>query len=188
MGQIVLKNISITLDPVSIQKAIDDVRKLKDDLAEALTELARFITEEKGVEFAKMQIAQFPAIDTGELLGSITGAYNKSEHSGTIYSGAYYAVYVEFGTGIIGESNAHPQAEVHGWEYDINNHGEAGWFYPEKDGPESNAWSPDGRKAAGVKMRWTKGMPARPFMYNTLRDLEREVEKEGGRIIAEYLP
>lgn len=188
MGRFVLKNISFTLTEGSLQDAIDEVNKLKDDLSEALAELARFITEEKGVEFAKMQIAQFPAIDTGELYNSITGTYNKSDHSGTIYSGAYYAVYVEFGTGIIGDANPHPQAQVHGWEYDINGHGNAGWLYPEKDGPESNAWAPGGQKAAGVNMRWTRGMPARPFMYNTLRDLEREVEKEGGRIIAEYIP
>lgn len=188
MGQFVLKNISFELTPQSIQSASDELKKLKTDLADALSELARFITEEKGVEFAKMQIAQFPAIDTGELLNSITGTYSKSEHEGTIYSGAYYAVFVEFGTGIVGESNPHPIAGVQGWEYDIHKHGEAGWFYPAKDGPESNAWHPDGRKAAGVSLRWTKGIPARPFMYNTLRDLEREVEKTGGRIIAEYIP
>lgn len=188
MGQFILKNISMTLDNDSIQQAIEDVQKLRDDLADALADLARFITEEKGVEFAKMQIAQFHAIDTGELLNSITGTYDKSAHSGTIYSGAYYAVYVEFGTGIVGKSNSHPQAKVQGWEYDINRHGQSGWLYPAKNGPESNAWSPDGRKAAGVKLKWTMGMPARPFMYNTMRDLEREIEKEGGRIIAEYLP
>ena len=183
MGTFVMKNISISLDPDSIQQAIDDIHKLETDLSDALAELARFITEEKGVEFAKMQIAQFPAIDTGELLGSIAGTYDKSSHSGTIYSGAYYAVYVEFGTGIRGNSEPHPQADQNGWKYK-----ETGWWYPEKDGPESNAWHPNGRKAAGVKMKWTIGMPSRPFMYNTLRDLEREVEKEGGRIIAEYLP
>lgn len=188
MGRFVLKNITMTLDPASIQDAIEQIAKLKEDLGDALSELARFITEEKGVEFAKMQIAQFPAIDTGELLGSITGKYNKGEHAGTIYSGAYYAVYVEFGTGIVGDKNPHPQAKAHGWAYDINDHGTAGWFYPVKDGPESNAWNPNGRKAAGVSLAWTRGMPARPFMYNTLLDLEREVQKEGGRIIAEYLP
>ena len=188
MGQLILKNISMTFDSVSIKNAIEEIHELRDNLSNALSELARFITEEKGVEFAKMQIVQFPAVDTGELLNSIAGTYDREKHSGKIYSGAYYAVYVEFGTGIIGDSNPHPEAKVNGWEYDINGHKENGWFYPEKDGPESNAWSPEGRKAAGVKLKWTMGMPARPFMYNTLRDLEREVEKEGGRIIAEYLP
>lgn len=181
-----LKNITMTLDPESIERAIQEVEELRDNLTNALSELARYVTEEKGPGIAKMYIAQFPAVDTGFLHDSITGEYHKGQHSGTIYAGAYYAAFVEYGTGIIGADNPHPEPQE--WEYDTNGHGMAGWFYPVSDNPQSKAWHPDGRKAAGVKLAWTRGMPARPFMYNTLRELEAEVEREGGRIIAEYIP
>lgn len=58
-----------------------------------------------------------------------------------------YAMYVEYGTGIVGSENPHP----HPWEYDINAYGEDGWIYKGDDG----------------KLHWTAGQPSRPFMYNT---------------------
>ena len=62
--------------------------------------------------------------------------------------------YVEFGTGIVGSENSHPDTSIVGWKYDTNKHGEKGWHYF-KDG----AW------------HWTQGMPSRPFMYNTASEL-----------------
>lgn len=181
---LILRTITMTLDADSIENAINEIEIFKDDLLNALNELVRYVTEEKGVNIARMYIAQYPAVDTGFLSDSIDSEY--SNGSGRIYAGAYYAAFVEYGTGIIGANNPHP--EPIGWSYDVNGHGMAGWMYPMKDGPQSNAWSPDGRKAAGVKLAWTRGMPARPFMYSTMRELETMVEREGGRIIAEYIP
>ena len=184
-GTAFTKEISLTLDSKSIERAIDEVEAFRENLRDALAELARYVTEEKGPGIAKMYIAQFPAVDTGFLSDSITGEYHNGDHTGTIYAGAYYAAFVEYGTGVIGANNPHPNPE--GWEYDTNGHGMAGWVYPGSDSPQSKAWHPDGRKAAGVKLAWTRGVPARPFMYNTMLELEDEVEREGGRIIAEYI-
>ena len=169
MGRFVLKNIEMTLDPSSIQDAINIVNDLESDLADALAELARILTEDRGKRIAQMYIAQFPAVDTGALHDSITGEYIKALHSGTISTNVYYAAFVEYGTGIVGADNSHPDSG--GWAYDVNNHGDAGWWYQVDGG-----W------------RHTRGMPARPFMYNTLRELEAEAESEGGRIIAQYIP
>lgn len=60
-----------------------------------------------------------------------------------------YAMFVEYGTGIIGRDESHPKPD--GWAYDVNEHGEAGWIYPKDDGT----------------FGWTRGMPSRPFMYMT---------------------
>ena len=182
MGQIILKNIEMTLDDDSIQKAIDTVLKLKEDLADALAELARYVTEEKGPSIAKMYLAQFPAIDTGALHDSINGEYAKGKHEGVITTGVMYAAYVEFGTGIVGDSNPHPEASEN-WSYDIHDHGDAGWWYP-----SSNGWYKPKDNEDAPLMAWTKGMPARPYMYNTYLELEAEIEADGGRIVAEYIP
>lgn len=40
--------------------------------------------------------------------------------------------YLEFGTGIVGQRNPHPEASKYGWLYDINNHGDKGWTFRRK--------------------------------------------------------
>ena len=71
-----------------------------------------------------------------------------------IYTDCDWAAFVEFGTGVVGKSNPHPDTGLANWKYDTNNHGEAGWWYF-NDG----------------EWHWTKGMPSRPFMYETAQEL-----------------
>jgi len=181
MSQIELMNIELELTPESMKSAVEKIRTLSTKLTEALSEFARRLTEELGPGIAKMYVAQFPAIDTGALHDSISGTYIKASHMGTITATAEYAVYVEFGTGIVGEENPHPASGELGIEYDKKSHGESGWWYPSEKG-----WYKP--KDGGPLLAWTKGMPARPFMYTTLRELEAIAESEGGRIIAQYIP
>ena len=115
---------------------------------------------EAGVEIAKAEIREMGAKYTGELESSIEGFFNSASGTGIIKAGAWYAVYVEFGTGIIGENSPHPSPK--GWQYDINDHGEEGWFYL------------NSRDSA---LHWTQGMKSRPFMYNTARQLEQECNR-----------
>lgn len=59
-----------------------------------------------------------------------------------VFSGEQVA-YIEFGTGIVGENSPYPDTEAlikAGWEYDVNNHGEKGWFYRDKTTGE-RVWS-----------------------------------------------
>lgn len=185
MGQIILKNIEFTLDAKSIDKAIKEVNDLKNVLSVALSKLAERLTED-GQEMVRMTIAEMDAVDTGYMMAdSIIGHYGPETHTGVIYSDAPYAIYVEFGTGYVGAvSEKHPMHDTVGWEHDINSHGPEGWWYESGRG----WWTPKKGRYAGKTMAWTAGMPARPFMYETLRELEIKAEKEGGRIIAEYIP
>lgn len=165
---IVLKNIEMTLDPKSIATALRMVEDLRSDLGKAMTELIRQLTEQ-GKEFARMELLMFnkPAYDTGALHDSIAGAMiNDSE--GVVTTGVMYAAFVEYGTGIVGETEPHPDPA---YDYDIHDHGWEGWVY-----------------GANGQFHRTAGMPARPFMYRTLRDLEDFAERNGGQIIAEYIP
>jgi hypothetical protein len=147
----------------SINDAIKEIELYKQDIIRKCGILAERLAHE-GVVVSKMQIMAFPAIDTGELLESITMKPGEVIFNGKkfyVYTDCPYAGFVEFGTGIVGESNPHPNPmPVNGYsKYDQNGHGDLGWFYPGDDG----------------KWHWTKGMPSRPFMYNTVNDLVYKV-------------
>lgn len=91
---------------------------------------------------------------TGELISSLSIEYG--EHFARVFTENEYAKYVEFGTGIVGSNNPHPQLP-NNWKYDVNSHGEKGWVYTAKDG----------------KQYWTKGEIAHQFAYRTYLDLKQ---------------
>lgn len=151
-----MRKISFGLSVKEIDRAIKEVEKYKSELNAKISLLIETLTD-YGVEIAKVQVQQLGAWYTGELESSISGYFSPSTGVGIIKAGAPYAVYVEFGTGVVGAGSPHPAPA--GWQYDVNDHGESGWwYYNDRDG----------------KMHWTKGMQSRPFMYNTARELEQE--------------
>lgn len=167
----VLKTIEATLDPDSIQKAIEEVQKFQKLLKPAMQSLIDYLTE-KGVEFAKLTLLMFdePAFRTGALRESIAGKVGDGE--ATISAGegltnamgepTNYAIYVEYGNGY-----TRPE----------------GWWYPDPNG----WWTPKKYGAAGQPMSWTRGMYPRPFMMNTYLTLKDMARANGGKIIAEYI-
>lgn len=143
----------------NLQKQLQDYQK---DLTKKCEEFVRKLAK-KGVEIAKMKITDYDAIYTGELLASINseqGAVIQNGATWIVYTNCPWAKFVEFGTGIVGEHSPHPNTSIVGWKYDVNEHGEKGWFYF-RDG----------------EWYWTKGMPSRPFLYETAMDLRQEVVK-----------
>lgn len=72
---------------------------------------------------------------------------------------------VEYGTGIVGRDSI-GSSQATDWAYDVNNHGEKGWFY-EKNG----------------KIYWTKGMEGKLIYYKT----KQEIEKNIATWIGEYI-
>ena len=145
----------------SISAAIRELRLYQSDIAYKCKVLARRLAE-IGVEVARVHVADLDAIYSGELLSSI-----KAEYDGNVPDGASWMVvtdcpwafYVEFGTGIVGAGSPHPNPGIAGWKYDVNQHGDLGWYYF-KDG----------------EWHWTKGMPSRPFMYRAAMDLRSRIE------------
>lgn len=149
----------INLNPREIDRLIKDIKQYKRELTEKVNLLIGELTD-YGVEVAKAQVRELGAWYTGELESSIEGYFSPSVGVGIIKAGAPYAVYVEFGTGIVGKSQPHPSPDD--WRYDINEHGESGWWY-------FNDYT--------GHPQWTKGIPSRPFMYNTARELENACER-----------
>ena len=142
-----------------IDYAIRKVEQFKTQFLDKCERLVKALTDE-GVEIAKMQIKQLDAIDTGKLLSSIDGYFDIKSGVGIIKADTPYAIYVEFGTGVVGSQSPHPNPN--GYRYDINAHGDKGWVYYDDGSGE---------------FRWTKGFKSRPFMYNTARQLEKECAK-----------
>ena len=151
--------IRFSLNPKDIDRAIKEVEKFKQDFQRKCNLLVQALTE-YGLEVAKVQVVQLDAWYTGELLSSIEGYFSPTYGVGIIKAGAYYAAYVEFGTGVVGSSSPHPDPQ--GWQYDVNAHGDEGWVYYDDYSGE---------------FRWTKGFKSRPFMYNTARELEKECKR-----------
>ena len=151
--------ISCTLDTKDIQRAIKELKAYKREFLDRCNQLVEALTD-YGVEVAKVQVSQLDAYYTGELMNSIEGYFSPTTQVGIIKAGAYYAAYVEFGTGVVGSRSPHPDPQ--GWQYDVNAHGDEGWVYYDDD---------------SGNFRWTKGFKSRPFMYNTAREIEKNCAK-----------
>ena len=156
MGKTVIK---FKLNTRDIDRAIKELNQFKAEFLEKCNRLIEVLTD-RGAEIAKLEVAALDAVYTGELMNSIEGYYSSESNVGIIKAGAYYAAYVEFGTGVVGKGSPHPNPQ--GWQYDVNDHGDSGWVYYD-----------DG----SGQFRWTRGFKSRPFMYNTARQLERECRK-----------
>lgn len=170
------KKITINaLSKSSIENAIKQLRAYQNDLTYKCQLLAEKLAE-KGVEIARVQIADLDAIFTSELLSSIHAEYQGSTKGGGVWvvvAGTDHAMFVEFGTGIVGKQSPYPGELPDGvsWEYASGKtirqlaDGRYGWFYKDDDG---QWW-------------FTEGMPSRPFMYYTsiqLRDIVVKTAKE----------
>lgn len=156
------KKISFGLSAREIKAAQKQLRDYQREITQKCEELAHRLADE-GVILAKVKLTQFPAIDSGELLNSIMdepGAVLTDGAKWIIYTGCDHAAFVEFGFGVRGAENAHPDPSIASWKYDINLHGSAGWWY-NKDG----------------EWHWSGGQPSKPFMFETGRDLRNLIPK-----------
>lgn len=144
--------VRITLNPKSVSDAIREMKEYRDDLVRAKDEITRELTE-YGVTLAKSIASEMDVFDSGALVDGIHAEYRDGK--GYVVSSAPYSAYVEFGTGIVGEMSPHPDAGSFGWAYDVNQHGDLGWWFQDSDG----------------EWHWTAGMISRPFMYETAREL-----------------
>lgn len=118
------KRIDIHLNLKSIDNARKEVRKYERQVKQAYTEFIEAICLWV-IKRANYYIEQS---DIGELVKlEISNAweYTVSYNKAKIINTAKKAVFVEFGVGIVGEGNPHPNAGLEGYDYDI--------VTPEKD-------------------------------------------------------
>lgn len=158
-----MPNIKLTLSESGIEKAIKELREYRDKVKKADEKLVHNLTEQ-GVSLAQQNAAYMNIYDSGELVNGIDSRYEGKK--GFVVSNAKHSAFCEFGTGVVGKNDPHPEP-IPGWQYDVNEHGEAGWWY---------------YNDAGEK-RWTKGMPSRPYMYDTARMIRNKVEEAAKEVL-----
>ena len=162
--------ISVPLTQQGIRQLQKELDKYMDDIKYKARLLAEKLSE-RGVEIARVRIADLDAIFTGDLLSSIHSEYKCGQTGGAIFAvvaGTDHALFVEFGTGQRGLDAPYPHPLPNGvsWDYatgkTIRKNAVTGryyWFYPGQDG----LW------------HYTEGMPSRPFMFSTSLELQKIV-------------
>ena len=144
---------------VSLGNIDDAIRQLEEYEKKVQQNIKDFLSKllESGVNIARAKIMPLGAIDSGELFDSLAFTLYKEGNKGIIFTDCKHACFVEFGTGVRGSNRPHPTLP---WAYDTEGHGWDGWYYfDEKRG----------------FVRFTQGMPSRPFMYETAKELEQRV-------------
>lgn len=143
---------------VSLGNIDDAIRQIEEYEKKVQEKIKEFLTRllEDGANIAKAKIIELKAVESSELQDSLQYTLYKEGNKGIIFTDCSHACFVEFGTGVRGSVSPHPTMP---WAYDSNGHGEDGWYYYDtKQG----------------RVRFTQGMPSRPFMYETARELEQK--------------
>lgn len=158
-----MKRITVKLSANGVREAIRELTEYRAALEARAQELVRQLSEQ-GAAIALVEASSIHM--TGQLQSGIHSEC--SGNVGFVKCSCGYAAFVEFGTGVKGSRNPHPDTAILGWSYDVNGHGELGWWYPSGDGDTN----PTRRQMKdGTFIAWTKGMPSRPFMFNTAQQL-----------------
>ena len=150
----------------NVDVIINQLRNYRDALKGKMAEIIKELCSQ-GAIICRSEIISLGAVFTGELANSIVSYYDEATKTGLIVCEADYGIFVEFGTGVIGQENPYigtAMADVGyryggGTTYVQLKDGRVGWYFPADDG----TW------------KFTEGQPSRPFMYNTAQILKNQV-------------
>lgn len=158
-----MPTIKLKLNTESLNRALKELKAYQKKVDAAGQNLTHSLTEQ-GVALAQLNASYMSIYDTGELVRGIDSQYQGDK--GYVVSSAPHSAFAEFGTGIVGATSPHPNPTLAGWKYDVNQHGEEGWWYW-KDG----------------EWHWTAGMPSRPYMYDTAQMLRQMVVQTAKEVL-----
>ena len=166
-----MSNITVSI------KGMDRLNKLLDNYVLDIRKKAELLVKnlsEIGVEVAKMNIANFDAVFTGELMDSISNEKlpsDKNHITFVVKASSNHAIFVEMGTGTVGASSPYngklPAVYAQGKNMFTTKDGRYGWIYYNE---------------TYDKFIFTEGMQSRPFMYETSLDLQERIVEEAIKI------
>jgi hypothetical protein len=160
-----LKTIQVRLDPKSIEAAIDEINAYKKYLEARVNRLLQTMVSD-GAIIARAKVVRFGIKHDTNLSSSINGFV--TGNVGVIKVDDENAVFFEFGTGPDGAASWHPKG---------TGYRTTGWFTKADGKPMDTlyGWTPLGKD--GDTYFYTEGQPAKPFMYETLLELKRELPR-----------
>ena len=161
-----MKTIQVRLDPQSVDNAIRELNQYKTEVENKTRQLVQRLVD-LGANVVRVKIVEMGAYYSGELYAGAGGYYSPTLNAGVVRVTSDHVAFVEFGTGVMGQSNPHKNGEYlskASWAYATGRtifttkDGRVGWYYPTDNG----------------EYRFTEGMKSRPFMYETALELQRE--------------
>lgn len=172
-----MKNIQVNIfDPKSIDKAIKKLNAYKLEVETKTVDLVKKLIT-NGVSIARVKLVEYQAYYSGELYDDIVGYYSESTNIGYVRVTNDHAAFIEFGTGPRGSASPHPMG---GGSYKSE-----GW-YTKADGKPMDAiygWTPIQLENGDV-IYYTEGQPAKPFMYETAKQLENDFIRVAKEVFA----
>lgn len=163
------------LRTASIQRSIRELETYKGELKTKIDHFMTFIAYEAEKFCKKACPVGLGSGDGGHLRDSITSVYDPRTKIITVRAGSAWAVFVEYGTGIVGKNSPHP--DPGSWSYP----GTESWVYPITESTYEAMKSKGmvvSKNKDGQCFAATKGMESRPFMYETSRFIEDLIEKK----------
>lgn len=173
-----MAKIKVGLGSNSIQQAIDKLTKLKSEISKLENEIPRELAEMTADKIRTFYGQK--GFDSGD---SPTIGVEKTDKGYRAYISGEKVIYDEFGTGDIGQANAHPRKD----EYPLNAYNSGATIRPtskltrsfmrEKGLKEGLYWT---YRDSGAKI-YTQGVPAGLFMYRSgewLRSNYKKIVKE----------
>ena len=157
-----MATIETDISATGFNRSLEEVIKYRDKLTQAQDKIvARLVYD--GVVMAKGNAnAMVLGENTDYAINGTNGEVNGNE--GRVYNDEEKATYAEFGVGIVGSQNPHPTMQD--WIYDVNEHGDKGWWFPTTDARYIRK-----KDKSGQTWGWTKGNASQPFMWETAKRL-----------------
>ena len=151
------------IDLWNVEKGVKNLQLLSDAMVEEIEINAMSEFADRLVNVLKTNMALCGYPELGDYI-----YVSKSQGSVSVEILAPHAVYLEYGTGIKGEGDPHPEAFEHGWSYMVGDQSSkgGGWWYPaEQIYGSQKVWI---SKTNGQQYAWTNGgLPAGKFVYRT---------------------
>lgn len=157
-----MKKIKINLSSTSCQKAINELKNIKNILNKINNE---FIYESlewiknRANDYLNNRVKNFPNTANIEQYWVINQLGNGHwELRNTSPVGAY----VEFGVGLVGSNRPHESSYQSNYKYDVNNHGDKGWNWKNEE--------------YGISMYGFRGYEGKSFLYDAFFDYHYNFE------------
>ena len=188
-----MRKINVELNQKSIQNAIKELTQIKNlftkstIVQEFLEELCEWIIKRANWHLNQSSIGENVKIDIRN-----GWEYTVNRNSAQIINSTAQAVFVEFGVGIVGSYNSHPQADIEGYGYNVitansqpSKKSKGVWIFKTNDidniDMRSNRYSTQTTKSGDIKVI-TKGSTPVMYAYNAIVDAKMELQNPNSEL------